>query len=125
MDRLLSRRLTPHERAVLVTMEPRLAPGAEDPEDHHGRWNVLKGLDPATGRELWSSDDALTQYNAPTLVNRADGACALVARGGPHAVPERPVGVSLVRLTGPEAGPSESGGSRGRRAGLRVPPRYP
>ena len=91
---------------VLVTMEPRPAPGAEDPEDHHGRWNVLKGLDPATGRELWSSDDALTQYNAPTLVNRDDGPCALVARGGPHAVPERPVGVSLVRLTGPEAGRS-------------------
>lgn len=92
------------QRKVLVTMEPRHQPGAEHPDDHHGRWNLLVGLDALTGRELWVSEDALTQYNAPTLVRRGGEACALIARGGPHAVPERPVGVSLVALTGPGAG---------------------
>lgn len=99
-------------RRVLVHMEPFAAPGAADPADHHGRWHRLVGLDAATGEELWRSEDALTQYNAPTLaqVVVAEGdapePCALVARGGPHAVPERPVGVSLVRLTGDSAGKS-------------------
>ena len=92
------------DRRVLVTMEPRPAPGAEDPSDLHGRWNHLVGLDADTGQELWTSEDGLTQYNAPTLVQRPGGPCVLHARGGPHAVPERPVGVSLTRVTGPDAG---------------------
>ena len=62
------------------------------------------GLDAKDGTVLWRSTDALTQYNAPTLVATADGPAMLIARGGPHAVPERPVGVSLVRLTGEDAG---------------------
>ena len=98
------------ERRVLVQMLPGPAPGAEDPEDLHGRWHRLVGLDADTGEELWQSADALTQYNAPTLARVAAGEggtvvpCALIGRGGPHAVPERPVGVSLVRLTGENAG---------------------
>ena len=61
-------------------------------------------IDAATGELLWTSADALTQYNAPQLVQTAVGPCALHARGGPHDVPERPVGVSLTRLTGEHAG---------------------
>ncbi len=91
-------------RQVLVHMEPFPAPGAADPADPHGRWHFLVGLDALTGAPLWRSADALTQYNAPTLVQTANGLCALHARGGPHEVPERPVGVSLTRLTGPRAG---------------------
>jgi len=91
-------------RPVLVHVEPFPAPGAADPDDPRGRWHHLVGLDARTGEFLWRSADALTQYNAPTLVPTADGPCILHARGGPHEVPERPVGVSLTILTGPRAG---------------------
>ena len=37
-------------RRVLVQMLPGPAPGAEDPEDLHGRWHRLVGLDADTGR---------------------------------------------------------------------------
>lgn len=85
-------------RQVLVHMEPFPAPEAD------GRWHYLIGLDAATGRQLWRSEDALTHYNAPTLVQTDAGPCILHARGGPHAVPERPVGVTLTRAAGPDAG---------------------
>lgn len=71
--------------------------------DLHGRWHYLIGLDAGTGAELWRSQDALTQYNAPTLVGGA-APRMLHARGGPHAVPERPVGVSLTDVSGDGAG---------------------
>jgi outer membrane protein assembly factor BamB len=93
------------KRDVFVHMEPFPAPGA-DPAQYHGRWNHLVGLDAATGALLWRSVDGLTHYNTPTLVRTEEGMCALVARGGPHDVPERPVGVSLVRLDGRRAGQS-------------------
>lgn len=91
-------------RQVFVHVEPFPAPGAVDPNDPHGRWHHVAGLDALTGKLLWRSADALTQYNAPTLVQTAAGPCLLHARGGPHEVPERPVGVSLTILTGPRAG---------------------
>lgn len=92
------------ERLVFVHVEPFPAPDATDPDDPRGRWHHLVGLDALTGKVLWRSADALTQYNAPTLVQTPDGPCILHARGGPHDVPERPVGVSLTILTGPRAG---------------------
>ena len=92
---------------VFVHMEPfappGAPPGAEDPESLHGRWHHLVGLDAATGEERWRSEDTLTQYNAPTVVG-GDRPGMLHARGGPHAVPERPVGVSLTELGGGSAG---------------------
>lgn len=81
-----------------------------EPFDHQGvdgklaRWHHLVGLDALTGKELWRSSDALTQYNAPILVATATGPCVLHARGGPHDVPERPVGLTLTRATGADAG---------------------
>ncbi|MCA8977434.1 MAG: PQQ-binding-like beta-propeller repeat protein [Planctomycetes bacterium] len=83
---------------TFVHMEPFEAP------DGKGRWHYLVGLDAATGEELWRSEDALTHYNAPTLVLSPYDAFAVHARGGPHAVPERPVGISFTRLTGVDAG---------------------
>jgi len=83
---------------TFVHMEPFAIDGQKQP------WNLLIGLDAHTGEELWRSQDALTHYNAPTLVTTDAGPCALHGRGGPHAVPERPVGLSLTRLTGPDAG---------------------
>lgn len=88
-------------RQTLVHMEP------FDIEDKNGkivRWHYLVGIDALTGEQLWQSEDALTQYNAPTLVRTTAGPCVLHARGGPHAVPERPVGLTLTRATGPDAG---------------------
>lgn len=98
--------VTHHEGArVLVHMEPFAAPGATDPTDLHGRWHYLVGLDPETGKELWRSEDALTQYNAPTLTLHPKAGWSVIhARGGPHAVPERPVGVSITGLFGEHAG---------------------
>jgi hypothetical protein len=90
-------------RKVFVHMEPLPAPGA-DAQELHGRWNHVVGLDGTTGEHLWTSADALTHYNAPQLVATKDGPALLHARGGPHDVPERPLGVSLTRLTGKDAG---------------------
>jgi len=93
------------ERAVLVHMEPFPAPGA-DPATLSGRWNRLVGLDARTGELRWTSADALTHYNTPTLVRTEQGLALLHARGGPHDVPERPLGVSLTLLTGKSSGQS-------------------
>jgi hypothetical protein len=89
-------------REVFVHMEPFQGPRGKDAP----RWNYLVGLDAATGEELWRSEDALTQYNAPTLQQRQDDWFILHARGGPHAVPERPVGLSRTSLVGANAGKS-------------------
>jgi outer membrane protein assembly factor BamB len=94
----------PEGGATFVTMEPFPAPGSEDSRSLHGRWHHLVGLDAASGEVLWTSADTLTHYNAPTLVATADGPCLLHARGGPHQVPELPLGISLTRLTGKRAG---------------------
>jgi len=93
-------------RLVLVHMEPFARPSAESTAELAGRWHHLVGLDAATGEALWRSADALTHYNSPTLVATDDGLCALIARGGPHDVPEMPLGVSLVRVNGHLAGES-------------------
>ena len=95
-------------RPVLVHMEPfeRKVAEAAEGKGAPERWHHLVGLDALTGEELWRSADTLTHYNAPAMVQTEDGPAALIARGGPHQVPERPVGVSLVRLTGPDAGQS-------------------
>ncbi|HEX5050772.1 MAG TPA: PQQ-binding-like beta-propeller repeat protein [Planctomycetota bacterium] len=82
---------------TFVHMEPFASPTG-------ARWHLLVGLDALTGAELWRSTDALTHYNAPILVATPEGPCVLHARGGPHDVPERPVGVSLTRVTGKQAG---------------------
>lgn len=92
-----------NDAKTLVQMEP-LDVGSDDMGGKPPRWHFLVGLDAATGKVLWHSDDTLTHYNAPTLVADPDGACVLHARGGPHDVPERPVGMSLTRVVGKQAG---------------------
>ena len=88
-------------RQTLVHMEPFAYTGTSGKVEN---WHFLVGLDALTGEELWRSEDALTQYNAPTMVTTDEGPCVLHARGGPHAVPERPVGLTLTRTTGANAG---------------------
>lgn len=68
-------------------------------------WNYLRALDKNTGKTLWVCKDAITHYNAPVLGRMADGTQAvLIGRGGPHEVPERPVGLSMVSLESNNAG---------------------
>lgn len=86
---------------TIVHMEPFDTDG---PDGKSVRWHFLVGLDAKTGNEMWRSEDALTHYNAPTMVQTEQGPCVLHARGGPHKVPERPVGLTLTRVTGERAG---------------------
>ena len=90
-------------RKIFIHMEPFPAPDAGEDKNTQP-WHRLVGLDAATGELLWQSSDALTHYNAPTLLQTPGGPAVLHARGGPHKVPERPVGISLTRVTGEKAG---------------------
>ncbi|MFM1871641.1 MAG: outer membrane protein assembly factor BamB [Planctomycetota bacterium] len=88
---------------TLIHMEA-FGVGSDNQDGHPPRWHFLVGLDAGSGKELWRSEDALTHYNNPTLVMDSAGTCVLHARGGPHDVPERPVGMSLTRVVGVDAG---------------------
>ncbi|MCH2208924.1 MAG: PQQ-binding-like beta-propeller repeat protein [Lentisphaerales bacterium] len=80
---------------LILNVEP---PLAED-KDLVEKWNYLHAFDKKTGKRLWVNKDSLTHYNAPVIGETADGKMAvMIARGGPHGVPERPVGLSLVSL---------------------------
>ncbi|WP_010134765.1 PQQ-binding-like beta-propeller repeat protein [Ochrovirga pacifica] len=62
-------------------------------------WNYLHAFDKLTGKRIWVTQQALTHYNTPILGETAEGIPAiLMGRGGPHEVPERPVGLSLISL---------------------------
>lgn len=63
-------------------------------------WNYLFGLDKSTGEVKWISEDGLTHYNTPGYSNDTLGRpTALIARGGHHGVPEKPVGYSMIDLS--------------------------
>ncbi|MGY8768015.1 MAG: outer membrane protein assembly factor BamB family protein [Pirellulales bacterium] len=69
------------------------------------QWNYIRGIDVMTGKTLWISDDAITHYNTPVFGTMNDSTPAVLqGRGGPHAVPETPVGLSMTRLEGDNAG---------------------
>lgn len=62
-------------------------------------WQYLYGLDKKTGAEQWISEDGLTHYNTPGHSRTALGKpTALIGRGGYHAVPETPMGYSMIDL---------------------------
>lgn len=80
---------------LILNVEP---PQADDPE-RNAEWNYLHAFDKRTGLHRWTSKDALTHYNMPSIGTHVSGKTAvLMARGGPHGVPERPVGLSLVDI---------------------------
>ena len=85
------------ERRVLVQMLPGPAPGAEDPEDLHGRWHRLVGLDADTG-------GALEERRRPDPVQRPDPG----ARGGGEGGP------GPLRADRPRRTPRRTGASGGR-----------
>jgi hypothetical protein len=83
---------------AIVSVEP-LAVGEPGYSEDKKTWNYLRGIDKLTGATLWISADALTHYATPVSGRLASGARAVMfGRGGPHEVPERPVGLSLTNL---------------------------
>jgi hypothetical protein len=82
----------------VVILSP-LGKGAGDPASQHAGWNYLHGIDKLTGKTTWVASDASTFYNTAVVGKLPDGTAAVVhGRGGPHGVPERPVGLSLTSL---------------------------
>ena len=75
----------------LITVEPI---AQDDPRHDPMRddWNHLHAVHRATGKVAWISEDACTFYATPVLGPHG----ILVGRGGPHGVPERPVGLSMI-----------------------------
>lgn len=70
-------------------------------------WNYLHAFNKNTGKLAWISDAAITNYNTPILGETKEGKPAiLIGRGGPHKVPERPVGLSLISLEKEKQGTS-------------------
>jgi hypothetical protein len=68
-------------------------------------WSYLQALDKHTGALRWVADDACTFYCTPVVGTLADGRSAvLVGRGGPHGVPETPIGLSMISLAAGEEG---------------------
>ncbi|NJB83537.1 outer membrane protein assembly factor BamB family protein [Wenyingzhuangia aestuarii] len=62
-------------------------------------WNYLHAFNKNTGERVWVTKEALTHYNTPIIGETSNGKPAvLIGRGGPHGVPERPVGLSLISL---------------------------
>ena len=83
---------------TLVTLEPRV-PGDPGYDASRAEWNYLRGLDKASGRTLWIAEDASTHYNTAVMGWLPDGTPAILhGRGGPHAVPERPIGLTMTSL---------------------------
>lgn len=67
----------------LVTIEP-----VAERDD----WNHLHAIDRATGSVAWISEDPCTFYCTPVLGPHG----ILIGRGGPHDVPEKPIGLSMI-----------------------------
>jgi len=62
-------------------------------------WHYLRGIDRRTGKTLWIAEDATTYYCTAVAGKLPDGTWAILhGRGGPHDVPERPIGLSLTSL---------------------------
>ncbi len=63
-------------------------------------WTQLQAIDIQTGKALWATKCGANMGSIPLLVELRDGRSALlVGRGGGHAPPEKPIGISLVDAT--------------------------
>jgi len=86
---------------LILNVEPPLESDATRIKD----WNYLHAFNKYTGNHEWTTDAAITHYNTPVIGETSEGKPAiLIARGGPHGVPERPVGLSLISLEKQNAG---------------------
>lgn len=83
---------------TIITLEP-LAPTEKGYRADRANWHYLRGLDKRTGKTRWIAEDATTYYCTSVMGKTADGTPAILhGRGGPHDVPERPIGLSLTSL---------------------------
>lgn len=89
---------------VVLHVEPLDDHRSEKNKEYFG-WNFIRGIDKYTGKTKWIANDASTTYTTSVKGVTKDGKHAvLTGRGGPHGVPERPVGVSLISLEQDSAG---------------------
>jgi hypothetical protein len=90
----------------LVILSP-LGMGKGDPTPKQAGWNYLHGIDKLTGKTTWVADDASTFYNTAVIGTLPNGMPAVVhGRGGPHGVPETPIGLSMTSLAPDSMGKS-------------------
>ena len=83
---------------TIITTEP-LSPHEAAYRADRDRWHFLRGIDKTTGKTLWTAEDGTTYYCTPVFGRLPDGTPAILhGRGGPHDVPERPIGISLTSL---------------------------
>ena len=83
---------------TILSLEPLTA---ADPGYRADRavWNYLRGLDKMTGKTRWIAEDASTFFNTPVAGRFTDGTPAVLhGRGGPHGVPEAPIGITMTSL---------------------------
>ncbi|MDO7136144.1 hypothetical protein [Algibacter lectus] len=86
---------------IILNVEPPL----ESDSTRIKEWNYLHAFNKFTGNHEWTTEAAITHYNTPVIGETSEGKPAiLIARGGPHGVPERPVGLSLISLEQQYAG---------------------
>jgi hypothetical protein len=89
---------------TIITLSP-LGEGDPAPKAGQGEWNFLHGIDLATGKTKWVAEAASTFYNTAVMGRLKDGTPAILhGRGGPHDVPERPVGLTMTSLAAGSAG---------------------
>jgi outer membrane protein assembly factor BamB len=89
---------------VLITVEPKGKdePGYDATKDD---WNYLHAIDRMTGKVRWIAADACTSYCTPCFGHLPDGRPAVLqSRGGPHGVPETPIGLTMTSLAAGEEG---------------------
>ncbi|WP_020472828.1 outer membrane protein assembly factor BamB family protein [Zavarzinella formosa] len=89
---------------VIITVEPigKDEPGFDAKRDD---WNYLHAIDRFTGKLRWIAEDPCTFYCTPCFGHLPDGRPAVVhGRGGPHGVPETPIGLSMTSLAKGEEG---------------------
>jgi len=89
---------------VIITVEPisKESPRYDAKRDD---WNYLHAINRSTGKVRWIAEDPCTFYCTPGFGHLPDGRPAIVhGRGGPHGVPETPIGLSMTSLAKGEEG---------------------
>lgn len=90
--------------STIVSVEP-IAPTEPGYRADRALWHYLRGIDKSTGKTLWIAEDGTTYYCTSVMGKLADGRMGIVSgRGGPHGVPERPIGISMTSLDPGTAG---------------------
>lgn len=89
---------------VIITVEP-ISQDHPRYDATRDDWNYLHAIDRATGQVRWIAEDACTFYCTPGFGRLPDGRPAILhGRGGPHGVPEVPIGLTMTSLAAGEAG---------------------